>query len=112
MGAAKQQRYGYQPPSGIGTRLFDEDVKINGGQPFGASLGTWMARAPGFNLDHVTAPLELTAIGAISLLGEWEPYAGLLLQGKRTELVYIPEGDHILTRPWERMTSPQGEVDW
>ena len=71
-----------------------------------------MERAPGFNLDRITAPLQLTALTPPSLLEEWEPYAGLLLQGKPAELVYIPDGEHILTKPWERLTSEQGAVDW
>jgi dipeptidyl aminopeptidase/acylaminoacyl peptidase len=85
---------------------------INGGPPFGTSLAEWLRRAPGFNLDHVTAPLRLTALQPFALLTEWEPYAGLLLQGKPAELVYIPDGAHILTKPWERLTSQQGAVDW
>ncbi len=89
-----------------------EGDKINGGSPFGVGLATWRERAPGFNLDRVTAPLHLTALQPSSLLEEWEPYVGLLLQGKPAELVYIPDGEHILTKPWERLTSQQGAVDW
>ncbi len=89
-----------------------EDAKLNGGEPFGASLRTWMDRAPGFNLDRITTPLQLVAIQPGSLLGEWEPYSGLLLQGKPAELLYIPNGSHILTKSWERRTSQQGAVDW
>ncbi len=91
------------------SREFD---KINGGLPYGAPLTTWRERAPGFNLDHITAPLQLTALTPGSLLEEWEPYAGLLLQGKPAELVYIPDGEHVLTKSWERLTSQQGAVDW
>ncbi len=86
--------------------------KMNGGPPLGASLKTWMALAPGFTLDHIAAPLQLTAITPSSLLSEWEPYAGLLLQGKPAEMVLIPDGAHILVKPWERMTSQQSAVDW
>jgi dipeptidyl aminopeptidase/acylaminoacyl peptidase len=86
---------------------------INGGRPWGVTQSQWRERAPGFRLDRVTAPLRLTAIGwPGSLLEEWEPYAGLLLQGKPAEMVYIPEGAHILVKPWERLTSQQGVVDW
>ncbi len=99
-------------PTRIGSGDMAEDRAMNGGEPFGPSLKTWMERAPGFNLDHVTAPLLLTALTALSLLGEWEPYAGLLLQGKPAELVYIPDGEHILTKSRERLTSQQGAVDW
>ncbi len=89
-----------------------EEYNIYGGPPLGASLARWIEQAPGFNLDHVTAPLHLTAVGRGALLEEWEPYAGLLLQGKPAEMVYIPEGSHILVKPWERLTSQQGAVDW
>ncbi len=99
-------------PTQIGSGQMAEEESMNGGRPFGASLKTWMERAPGFNLDHITAPLQLTAVTAPALLEEWEPYAGLLLQGKPAEMVYIPEGEHILTKPWERLTSQQGAVDW
>jgi hypothetical protein len=27
-------------------------------------------------------------------------------------MIYIPEGTHILEKPWERTTSQQGNVDW
>ncbi len=87
-------------------------IKINGGEPLGAALTTWRERAPGFNLDHVTAPLLLTARQTGGLLGEWEPYAGLLLQGKPAELVYLPDDEHIVRKPWIRLTSQQGAVDW
>src|ERR1051325_8397211 len=86
--------------------------RINGGSPWGSSHVQWLERAPGFRLDRVTTPLRLTAIGPHSVLQEWEPYAGLLAQGKPAELVYIPDGSHILVKPWERMTSQQGVVDW
>lgn len=86
--------------------------KINGGLPWGSSQAAWLERASGFRLDRVTAPLRVTALGRVSLLSEWEPYAGLLLQGKPAELVYIPDGAHVLIKPWERLTSQQGVVDW
>lgn len=92
--------------------FMDKANKINGGLPWGASQAAWLERAPGFRLDRVTAPLRLTALGAGSLLEEWEPYAGLRLQGRPAELVYIPDGSHILVKPWERLTSQQGVVDW
>lgn len=88
------------------------DGKIDGGQPWGAGQAQWLERAAGFRLDRVTAPLRVTAIQPYSLLQEWEPYAGLRLLGKPTELVYIPDGVHVLVKPWERLTSQQGAVDW
>jgi len=91
--------------------VMNED-KVNGGRPWGATQAAWLERASGFRLDRVTAPLRVTALQPFSLLSEWEPYAGLLLQDKPTELVYIPDGAHVLVKPWERLTSQQGVVDW
>jgi len=56
--------------------------------------------------------VRLEAIGLASVLFEWEPYAGLLLQQKPVELFVIPEGTHLLVKPWERLASAQGNVDW
>lgn len=91
---------------------FDEYTDVNGGPPFGEKLDTWRARAPGFNLDRVRAPVRLEAIERWSVLQEWEAYAGLLLQGKPAELFVIPEGTHLLVKPWERLASSQGNADW
>jgi dipeptidyl aminopeptidase/acylaminoacyl peptidase len=85
---------------------------INGGEPWGKNFDMWRERAPGFNLNRVTSPLRLEAIGLSSVLEEWEPYAGLLLQHKPVELFVIPEGSHVLVKPWERLASSQGNVDW
>jgi dipeptidyl aminopeptidase/acylaminoacyl peptidase len=101
------------PATYSGTGRVPEADQMNGGSPFGAALATWMQRAPGFNLDRVTTPLLLTALGdPSSLLQEWEPYAGMLLQAKPAEMIYIPDGAHVLIKPWERLTSQQGAVDW
>ncbi len=57
-------------PTQIGSGQLPEWEKINGGQPFGLSLTTWMARAPGFNLDHIATPPQLTALTPGSVLRE------------------------------------------
>ncbi|HWC73053.1 MAG TPA: hypothetical protein VG454_03880, partial [Gemmatimonadales bacterium] len=89
-----------------------DDENMNSGRPWGETHAHWLERAPGFRLDRIKTPMRLTAIGPHTVLQEWEPYAGLLAQGKPAELVYIPDGSHILVKPWERMTSQQGAVDW
>jgi len=89
-----------------------EAAIINGASPFGDGLARWRERAPGFNLDRVRAPLLVQAIGPHSLVAEWEGYAGLMLQRKPVEMLYIPDGAHVLVRPWERLASQQGTVDW
>jgi hypothetical protein len=68
--------------------------------------------APGFNLNRVQTPLLIQAITAPSILEEWEIYASLRLQRKPVEMIYIPDGQHILQKPLERLASQQSDVDW
>lgn len=86
--------------------------KIIGALPFGDGLSLWLKRSPGFLLDRVRTPILIQAIGRYSLLEEWEWFAGLSRLNKPVDLVYLPDGLHILQKPWERMVSQQGDVDW
>jgi dipeptidyl aminopeptidase/acylaminoacyl peptidase len=85
---------------------------INGGAPVGDNLMNWLYSAPGFQLDHVVTPLQIEAIGPSSVLLEWELYSSLQLQSKPVDLIYFPEGEHLLQKPLERLASEQGSVDW
>lgn len=92
------------------TESFMENVI--GARPFGEGLSLWVQRSPGFLLDKVQAPILIQAIGGASLLGEWEWFAGLSRLKKPVDLVYIPTGSHVLQKPWDRIASQQGDVDW
>lgn len=85
---------------------------LNMGLPFGAGLLSWIKLAPGFNLDKVNTPVLLQAIGQSGLPSEWEWFSGLSRLGKPVDLIYLPFGSHILTKPWEQLTSQQATVDW
>lgn len=85
---------------------------VNGGIPFGETLSSWLRNSPGFNLDKVMAPVLLAAQDPMSLFFEWEWFAGLSRLGRPVELVYLPEGGHVLVKPSDRMISQQGNVDW
>jgi len=61
-----------------------------------------MKHAPGFNLDKVMTPLRVEAIGKMSVLGEWEIYSILTQQNKPVDLIYFPDGQHILQAPLDR----------
>jgi len=63
-------------------------------------------------MDQVQAPVRIQAIGPISLLQEWNWFSGLFGLGKPVEMVYLPDGTHLLEKPWEQMVSEQGDVDW
>jgi len=86
---------------------------INGdASPFGSGLQKWIRESPSFNLDKVQTPVRILALGAGSLLGMWEWYAGLSLQKKPVEFVLLPDASHFVVKPSERMVAQQGLVDW
>jgi dipeptidyl aminopeptidase/acylaminoacyl peptidase len=97
--------------------LFDpgrtsEGQEIYQAKPFGEGLEKWVKLAPGFHLDQVRTPVIITAIKPGSVLQEWELYSSLYQQGKPIDFLYIPNGQHILQKPLDRLASQQGNVDW
>ncbi|MFC6647119.1 hypothetical protein ACFQBQ_16365 [Granulicella cerasi] len=92
--------------------LAGEFDRINGAAPFGEGLHQWMDTAVGFELSKVKTPLRIETIGKMSLLGEWETYSSLRQQRKPVDLVFIPDGQHILQNPADRMSSQEGNVAW
>jgi hypothetical protein len=46
------------------------------------------------------------------VIGNWEWYPKLVMLDRPVDLVYLPDGTHLLVKPWERLTSQQGNVDW
>ena len=63
-------------------------------------------------MDKIETPLRIQTLYPLSLLSDWPWYTGLSQLGKPVEMIYIPEGAHILEKPWDRMVSQQGNVDW
>jgi len=92
--------------------LEDGGAVLNGGRPFGDTLKLWMKDSPGFNLDKVSAPVRVVALGRPSVLVMWEWFCGLWLQNKPVDFIEIPEANHLLKNPWQRRASMQGIVDW
>lgn len=89
-----------------------ESEALNGGAPFGAGLSSWIGRVSAFHMDRVRAPVRIQALGPSSLLLEWDWFSGLSALNKPVDMVYLPKGAHILQRPWDRIVSQQGDVDW
>jgi hypothetical protein len=80
--------------------------------PIADGLKLWFERAPGFNLDKVTAPVRIVAFSMRRLWGELEPYARLRLMKKPVDLIVVNVREHVLTNPTARMVSQGGTVDW
>ena len=85
---------------------------VNGGQPVGSSLQLWLKNSPGFSLDKVTAAVRLEYYGHGYFLGGWQWFSGLTLLGKPVDFVWLPDGYHLLVKPWERLVSQLGTVEW
>jgi dienelactone hydrolase len=83
-----------------------------GAFPFGSGLQQWLERSPEFNMDKVEVPLQVVALGRLSLLTMWEPYAALRYLKKPVDLLVLNSGEHILTNPATRIVSQGGTVDW
>jgi hypothetical protein len=90
----------------------DEFEQVYGGPPFGKRMPQWLEQSPAFLMDRVETPLRIQALGPESVLLDWQWYSGLSRLGRPVEMTYIPEGTHILEKPWDRMISQQGNVDW
>jgi dipeptidyl aminopeptidase/acylaminoacyl peptidase len=85
---------------------------LYGGTPYGPAKDQWMKEAPGFNLEKVSAPVLLIALGNSSLISTWEWYSGLSIAQKPVDLIYLPDAPHLLIKPSERAYAQQAVVDW
>jgi dipeptidyl aminopeptidase/acylaminoacyl peptidase len=83
----------------------------NGGLPLGDTRANWMRSDPSLHTDCIRAALRIESYGPW-VLNNWDIYALLRRQYKPVEMLVIPEGTHLLSRPSERMISLQGNVDW
>jgi dipeptidyl aminopeptidase/acylaminoacyl peptidase len=86
--------------------------QLNGGSPFGKTFSSWVKNSPSFNLDKIRAPLRILALSPRSVLSSWEWFSALSRMGKPVDLIYLPDAEHIIVKPWEQMTAQEGLVDW
>ena len=85
---------------------------LNGGLPFGKGLLAWMEHSPGFSMEKVDTPLRIVVPRSANSVLEWEWFAGLSRLAKPVEMTIMEDGEHVLQKPWERIISQQGNVDW
>ena len=92
--------------------LASEFEALNAALPIDDGFAAWLRLSSGFLVNKVDTPLQIQAIGPVSLVGEWEWFSRLSRLHKPVDMIYLAEGSHILQKPWERMASQQGAVDW
>ena len=85
---------------------------LNGAPPIGEGLSLWLKNSPTFNLDKISTPMRIEAYGPGAILEGWEWFAILSRRHQPIDFIYLPGATHLLVKPWERMVSQQGNVDW
>jgi hypothetical protein len=83
----------------------------NEGPPFGETMPKWVRHDPSLHTDCIRSALRIETYGPW-VLGNWDIYALMRQQYKPVEMVVIPNGEHSLSIPSDRMVSLQGNVDW
>ena len=93
-------------------RLAEEIEGINGAQPYGEGLRTVDGAVDRIQHKQGSCPPPYNGAESSEHSGEWEWFAGLTRLDKPVDMLIIEDGLHELQRPWERMISQQGNVDW
>lgn len=83
-----------------------------GGPPWGKGLEQWIEYAPGFRTEAVQAPVLFSAGDPQHLIALWGFYAALRDQGKPVAFQYIRDGQHMLTKPNDRLEQQRKIVQW
>src|SRR5260370_22881543 len=94
--------------------VFAKDYEhINGGAPFGEGMKSWIANSPELNIDKIKTPLrDVSENPVVTLLVEVYWFGASIRLEKPIDMVVMHDGEHVLQKPWERMVSQQGNVDW
>jgi dipeptidyl aminopeptidase/acylaminoacyl peptidase len=99
---------------GNSARWATQSEAAYGGPPWSGNWSKWMEESITFNFDKIHTPLRLESdmndYGAV--IAEWEKFIALKRLRRPVELIYVSHGFHPVVRPWDRMTSQQGNVDW
>jgi len=92
----------------------NEMDQIMAGMPAGNGLSNWIDQSPGFHVDKLseTSPVRIVASYALDILIEWEWFSMMKRLEKPVDMVVFLDGVHLLEKPWNRMISQGGNVDW
>lgn len=95
------------------------DAAQNGAEPFGPGLQQWIIHAPGFNAEHMNAPLLKIgqSTGAIFyIIAGWEVFSRLRHLHKPVEMYVMPDIDahpsHNTQNPHQIMAIQARAIDW
>lgn len=103
---------GYVQTIDFSTTEGSDAIAVNGGPPYGPTLTGWIAHSPLFSVAGVDTPVRLEAYGMDSVLEMWPWYSLLSERRMPVDMLILPRASHLLVKPWERLASQQGNVDW
>jgi Prolyl oligopeptidase family len=95
-----------------------DDAQANGGEAFGEGFQQWLAHAPGFNAEHMHAPLWIIgqSDGISLVMAEWEIFSRLRHLHRPVEMYMMPDADkhpsHLPQSPRQIMSIQAGVIDW
>lgn len=84
---------------------------LAGGLPFGSGWPAWVRSDAALHTECIRAATRIETYGPW-VLNNWDVYALLRRQYKAAEMIVLPNGNHLLMTPGDRMASLQGNVDW
>jgi hypothetical protein len=96
----------------------NEDAQMNGAPAFGDGLQQWVARAVGFNVEHIHTPLRMIgqSDGIRYVIGKWEIYSRLRHLNKPVDMYVMPEANihpsHTPQNPRQIMAIQDAAIDW
>jgi hypothetical protein len=89
---------------------------VVGGPPWSNNWNAWSEHSLSFEFEKIHTPvrLESDSNSAVNpaVLFDWETFVALKRLKKPVELIFVTDGDHPVVKPWHRMTSQQGNVEW
>lgn len=99
-------------PSSINSVAVDYSWLFVGGKPSAGNIGEWFARNPLYKLPSTGAAIRIEEYGPSRSLSQWEHFAVLRNANHAVDYILLPHGKHTLQKPFERLVSQQGNVDW
>jgi hypothetical protein len=93
-------------------------AQMNGAPAFGEGLQKWLARAVGFNAEHIHTPLFMIGQsgGLDMIIGEWEIFSRLRYLKKPVDMYMMPEVDthpsHLPQNPRQIIAIQDKAIDW
>jgi dipeptidyl aminopeptidase/acylaminoacyl peptidase len=111
--SAEGEDYGYWQYllDGNNPNWLAQNEATYGGPPW-INWKPWLEHSLSFNYQKIHTPMRLESDSIREVAYEWENFISLKRLHKPVELIFIPGGAHPVVKPWDRMTSQQGNVDW